>query len=1778
MADIDTTLTLGLSALPGPTTAILEHLIRVRGELAKLAGRDLLPVKLWTAGADEIEPHFDEPLGMGGFGPQFGGLLRGRRVTVEVLPRVHSKEVLVTAAKEAEEWFVLCHENVVSLMAFSVNADAPVLALQAFRCRLDAVLRSGLATGLSVNTRIGFIFGIAKGLRYLHSMPKPLVHGDLRACNVTLGFEGEVAIGNVGMQLTRALFKPGAGRQSSSIRWVAPERYRRGYKPAPPMDVFAFAMTAIEILTGSAPFLDEEPEDEIVKDWIRDGERPARPAGVPDDLWHVLVECWHPDPERRPTAADVVKRMSLLPMASIRPPPLFKQLDVMVPSHTSIPLEQPSPMRATSARKRPPSPATEAIRFMSMDLPSRSNGRESASASASDAAADGDGDADGDRDPAAGATAQADDAGHGGASGHGMDGADSGSDEQLTDLDILMRAMPLWAKSAKRQRGSMGPMSTAEWLQIRPSDRPTVVHDDENRIRILYFRNMYVDGTLPRKIHRLSHAEIILYENNSRLVGSIPPTIGSLSNLTVLILAKNGLAGEIPASIGMLSNLTELCLNHNQLTGKIPREICRLTKLVTLSLYHNQLAGSIPESIGRLTVLKNLYLNSNQLTGPIPSCIGSLTELVQITIDNNFLSGPLPAGFRELEKVRHLARKGRNILAQRRVAAEASEPKANKKPIEKRGKGGKSEKRAAAHAEPRQSGRDADQDAGVQVRRRKAPAAQRAVLGEGARLLRDAGIPHFDVFNRHSDANEDEDGQDWVERIRSNVFGDYQLNSVDQGADDEGDFDLYDDSADYDNDEHDHMRGHSMARSRWKEGEDAAISAARGIHSFPSIAKAAATASANADERDAVAVEHGDNPDDVQPANGQAPQHPPRPGQQPLRSEPHGDSREPAHHDLGDRQNLQPQQQQVPPPPPQQQHLNHQKQPHQAHQAQPPSKQRDGRADKPAPRESQPNRQSGQMRIHINVAIRAANACMSNTAEIEPNRLAVGLLRIRIQKLAAALHALLSAPGIDPHTPPSEAAVAAAAAAQPGGRRSWVSETAKAAAASAAVPSSIALPALEALAALLAQIARFLKRQASKTPLRQLLQHRTAAARVAMLDSQLLGLAEPLLIDLIVVDMSMRPSIQRDYDLLRDLMPLIAKAHIVQTQLVETLYDIDVVIQNQMADFPVHMHTGLWAALTSARSALATLAGRDLVPYKVWSVNPDDVEILFDQLIGHGSIGPIYKGLYNNLDVAIQMAPFVSSVEAAHTFAAEAEAWFLLRHPNVLGLWHFCVNVDLPFLVLPLLRSSISAHLRSQSKTDVAVRMGFIFGIAKGMRYLHGLPVPIVHGDLRASNVLLGYDGEVAITDVGMSLTKAHCKPSPGRQSSSIRWVAPERYRRGYKPAPPLDVFAFAMTCWEVITGRAPFFEEPEDEIVKDWIRDGERPPRVSIIPDTLWEVMQDCWQPDPEKRPTSTQILFRLSTTPISRPLVVDFPYVQPLQRALNEATGSNNAIAHTAAAIKHNTSSKNRALAAAFSKRMPTSITMASHTLCVPDTSVSRTKLLASERVKGMTIKPVAALQPPPEMVLEINPEATAALAPRLPASVVSAATTVSNVGRGPNRRPDRQGPTSSGYHSYDRTARGPRAAQYSQAKTADKLGRRAATAPSRRKTSTHVEPTESDSMPSDNEPPRKRMSLPAASKRSHNSNDFFDISAGTRRRSSALERREPRTASLDAPSARKRASDTDRFLSIFSSISKRLKIRKDNFYKYSAVTTLAEWLAQVPSKRFRIGKNEKDNFTIM
>ncbi len=135
----------------------------------------------------------------------------------------------------------------------------------------------------------------------------------------------------------------------------------------------------------------------------------------------------------------------------------------------------------------------------------------------------------------------------------------------------------------------------------------------------------------------------------------------------------------------------------------------------------------------------------------------------------------------------------------------------------------------------------------------------------------------------------------------------------------------------------------------------------------------------------------------------------------------------------------------------------------------------------------------------------------------------------------------------------------------------------------------------------------------------------------------------------------------------------------------------------------------------------------------------------------------------------------------------------------------------------------------------------------------------VIHRDYHSGNIFI--DVSVAITgDLGISKSAIESIESLDDDNEIygiIPYVAPEVLQR-QKYTRSSDIYSFSMIMWELMTGRRPFWDRCHDTDLIIEICDGLRPPIVTNAPIGYVELMQECWHPDPNERPTATEILPR--------------------------------------------------------------------------------------------------------------------------------------------------------------------------------------------------------------------------------------------------------------------------------------------------------------------------------
>ncbi len=206
-------------------------------------------------------------------------------------------------------------------------------------------------------------------------------------------------------------------------------------------------------------------------------------------------------------------------------------------------------------------------------------------------------------------------------------------------------------------------------------------------------------------------------------------------------------------------------------------------------------------------------------------------------------------------------------------------------------------------------------------------------------------------------------------------------------------------------------------------------------------------------------------------------------------------------------------------------------------------------------------------------------------------------------------------------------------------------------------------------------------------------------------------------------------------------------------------------------------------------------------------------------------------------------------------FVSEIQQLARLRHPCITTVMGAVMpsRQEEPMLVMEYMsHGSLYDVLREDSIVLKPVQMLEILqDVASGLRFLHSATPPVIHGDLKAQNVLIDANFCAKVTDFGLS----------GKQRigavGTPYWMSPELLSGEGVSTAACDIYAYGMVMYELYSGRAPYAGESYHEVVRQIrcpiIR--KRPQIPLHCPAKVAKLMRECFEHDPIQRPTAEQL-----------------------------------------------------------------------------------------------------------------------------------------------------------------------------------------------------------------------------------------------------------------------------------------------------------------------------------
>lgn len=282
--------------------------------------------------------------------------------------------------------------------------------------------------------------------------------------------------------------------------------------------------------------------------------------------------------------------------------------------------------------------------------------------------------------------------------------------------------------------------------------------------------------------------------------------------------------------------------------------------------------------------------------------------------------------------------------------------------------------------------------------------------------------------------------------------------------------------------------------------------------------------------------------------------------------------------------------------------------------------------------------------------------------------------------------------------------------------------------------------------------------------------------------------------------------------------------------------------------------------------------------------------------VNEGGYGCIYKGTYRGKDICIKAVRMYERQSSTLVRRIQAQAkefilWAQLSHQNILPFYGVFQSEEIKpriCIVSPWMSNGdLGSYLAASPGTPQIPLMG---DVVAGLRYLH--ESKIVHGDLKAKNILISDDKRAMIADFGISSIAMTIPISSAEAGGTLNWMAPELVTSedlGKTPiTPECDIWSFGCVCFEISTGEIPFSQYKGYQLMHAFMKsdgsmnpltaflaseeDGARPPEGLSIGSVLRSLMEMCWEHQPAMRPTCVMIqgvITRLRV-PDNRPPVV--------------------------------------------------------------------------------------------------------------------------------------------------------------------------------------------------------------------------------------------------------------------------------------------------------------------
>ncbi|MGE0622953.1 MAG: bifunctional serine/threonine-protein kinase/formylglycine-generating enzyme family protein [Pseudomonadales bacterium] len=254
---------------------------------------------------------------------------------------------------------------------------------------------------------------------------------------------------------------------------------------------------------------------------------------------------------------------------------------------------------------------------------------------------------------------------------------------------------------------------------------------------------------------------------------------------------------------------------------------------------------------------------------------------------------------------------------------------------------------------------------------------------------------------------------------------------------------------------------------------------------------------------------------------------------------------------------------------------------------------------------------------------------------------------------------------------------------------------------------------------------------------------------------------------------------------------------------------------------------------------------------------------VLEEKLGSGGMGTVFRAKDLRKVEARDRQPFLAIKVLNNDFREHPEAFIALQreaaksqalaHPNIVTIYDFDKDGDVPFMTMELLEGQELAELLRAYPNGLPETTAWpvIGGICAGLKHAHG--AGIVHADFKPGNVFVSPTNAPKILDFGIAravqLTDVQGEDTlfdPARLAALTPAYASREMLAGDNPEPRDDLYSLGIVIYLILTGHHPYGRMSAE----DAAREGLKPERPRGLSRRQWQVLQRCLAFNRQDRP----------------------------------------------------------------------------------------------------------------------------------------------------------------------------------------------------------------------------------------------------------------------------------------------------------------------------------------